>query len=207
MSKQTIGIGTTANDGTGDTLREAGAKINANFDDLYGITGQQHMIPVMASGMTSRTTSGAALTEAETAGSLIMTPALDFDPNADEFAQFMLPMPDSWDGGAIYAEFIWTSVGAGDVVWGIQGVALDDADPLTTAFEAGIEVTDGVATAGDVQISGRTAAFTLGSYAVAGALGIFQVYRNADDGADTSTSDARLLGIRLYITTIDYEDS
>ena len=36
MAKQTIGIGTSANDGTGDPLRSAFTKINANFSELYG---------------------------------------------------------------------------------------------------------------------------------------------------------------------------
>lgn len=35
MAQQTIGIGTVANDGTGDTLRDAGDKINDNFTELY----------------------------------------------------------------------------------------------------------------------------------------------------------------------------
>lgn len=35
MSRQNISIGTTANDGTGDTLRSAGTKINANFAEIY----------------------------------------------------------------------------------------------------------------------------------------------------------------------------
>jgi hypothetical protein len=35
MTRQNIGIGTTANDGTGDTLRAAGQKINDNFVELY----------------------------------------------------------------------------------------------------------------------------------------------------------------------------
>ena len=35
MAKQTINIGTTANDGTGDQLRTAFDKINDNFDELY----------------------------------------------------------------------------------------------------------------------------------------------------------------------------
>lgn len=35
MTMQTINIGTTANDGTGDTLRAAGDKINDNFTELY----------------------------------------------------------------------------------------------------------------------------------------------------------------------------
>lgn len=35
MAKQTIGIGTTANDTTGDKLRTAFTKVNANFTELY----------------------------------------------------------------------------------------------------------------------------------------------------------------------------
>ena len=35
MAKQTIGIGSTANDGTGDTLRDAMDKVNDNFTELY----------------------------------------------------------------------------------------------------------------------------------------------------------------------------
>lgn len=36
MAKQVIAVGTTANDGTGDTLRDAIIKVNDNFDELYG---------------------------------------------------------------------------------------------------------------------------------------------------------------------------
>lgn len=35
MTRQNISVGTTANDGTGDTLRQAGIKINDNFTELY----------------------------------------------------------------------------------------------------------------------------------------------------------------------------
>jgi len=35
MTKQTVNVGTSANDRTGDNLRSAFAKINANFDELY----------------------------------------------------------------------------------------------------------------------------------------------------------------------------
>jgi len=37
MAKQTINIGSTANDGTGDPLRTAFDKINDNFTELYGL--------------------------------------------------------------------------------------------------------------------------------------------------------------------------
>lgn len=39
MAKQTINTGTVANDRSGDTLRSAGIKINANFTELYDILG------------------------------------------------------------------------------------------------------------------------------------------------------------------------
>ena len=39
MAKQALGIGTTADDGTGDTLRGGGTKIKENFDELYDLMG------------------------------------------------------------------------------------------------------------------------------------------------------------------------
>ena len=38
MGQQSINIGSTANDGTGDTLRDGGDKINDNFTELYTTT-------------------------------------------------------------------------------------------------------------------------------------------------------------------------
>ena len=38
MAQQTVSIGSSANDGTGDPLRTAFTKINANFTELYGST-------------------------------------------------------------------------------------------------------------------------------------------------------------------------
>ena len=40
MAKQAIGIGSSANDGTGDPLRTAFDKINDNFTELYGATAE-----------------------------------------------------------------------------------------------------------------------------------------------------------------------
>ena len=39
MSKSVIGLGGSANDGTGDSLRATGAKINANFTEIYTLVG------------------------------------------------------------------------------------------------------------------------------------------------------------------------
>ena len=37
MARQTLNIGQSANDNTGDTLRAAGDKINDNFQELYSL--------------------------------------------------------------------------------------------------------------------------------------------------------------------------
>ena len=39
MAKQTIELGTTANDNTGDRLRAGGQKINENFTEVYNAIG------------------------------------------------------------------------------------------------------------------------------------------------------------------------
>jgi len=39
MAKQALGLGSSANDGTGDDLRTGGDKINDNFDEIYTILG------------------------------------------------------------------------------------------------------------------------------------------------------------------------
>lgn len=39
MTKQTIGLGNTANDNTGDSLRAGGTKVNENFDEIYTALG------------------------------------------------------------------------------------------------------------------------------------------------------------------------
>ncbi len=39
MAKQDLNLGTISNDGTGDTLRGAGEKINSNFNEVYNTFG------------------------------------------------------------------------------------------------------------------------------------------------------------------------
>jgi len=55
MARQTINTGTIANDGTGDTLRIAGNKINENFVELYNLLGGD---AVGASNVSQLTDSG-----------------------------------------------------------------------------------------------------------------------------------------------------
>lgn len=46
MARQTVNIGASANDGSGDSLREGAEKINSNFGDLYNyLGGDSDMLP------------------------------------------------------------------------------------------------------------------------------------------------------------------
>ena len=46
MAYQSIGLGTSADDGTGDSLRVGGDKINDNFSEIYTLlgTGSAHLV-------------------------------------------------------------------------------------------------------------------------------------------------------------------
>lgn len=175
-----------------------------------GYTGGVQSTPILASAMTPRTTSGAASGSTETTTNKIMLSTLDFDPSTDEFAQFMFPMPKSWNEGTITAQFIWTaSAGTAThvVVWGIQGVAISDDDVLDAAFGTAQTVSDALTATGDVMQSAFTSAMTIGGTPAEGDLVCFQVYRDADNGSDTLAADAKLIGIRLNFTTNASDDS
>ena len=55
MAKQTINIGSAANDGTGDPLRTAFDKINDNFDEIYTELGGIDLSNIAMSGSTITT--------------------------------------------------------------------------------------------------------------------------------------------------------
>lgn len=71
MSKQTIGIGTAANDGTGDPLRTAFNKSNLNFTELYtglgGVLGKSGAAAALT-GSTSETALATVTIPANTIG-------------------------------------------------------------------------------------------------------------------------------------------
>jgi hypothetical protein len=154
-----------------------------------------------AASMLPRTTTGcAAATQVESATNKINLAVLDFDAATDEFAQFAIRMPKSWNEGTVTAAFSWLATNTGNVVWGIQGVAVSDDDVLDAAFGTAQTVTDGVTATTDLMISAATSAVTIAGTPAAEDLVVFQVYRDADNGSDTCAVDARLVGVTLYIT-------
>ena len=80
MAKQTINIGTTANDGTGDPLRTAFDKSNDNFTELYnGAGGVADDSVTYAKLGTEFTTSAALATNVDFATAQVFTKTLSGD--------------------------------------------------------------------------------------------------------------------------------
>jgi hypothetical protein len=124
---------------------------------------------------------------------------LDFDADADEFAQVSVWMPTDWDGSTITAQFAWTAASStGDVVWGLQGRAYANDDAVDQAWGTAQTVTDTLLATGDIHYTAESSAITLAGTPASGQLVQFRVYRDADAGGDTLAADAQLLGVKIY---------
>lgn len=159
---------------------------------------------VPASAMTARTTSGAASGSAETATNKVMVETFDFDTAADEFVQFSVAFPKSWNAGTVTAQFFWTHPSTATnfgVAWAIQAVAFADSDALDTAFGTAVVRTDTGGTTDDVFVSAESGAVTIAGTPGDNEMVIFQVFRDVSDAADNMAVDAKLLGVKLFYTT------
>jgi hypothetical protein len=158
-------------------------------------------IVLTAGGGWPSTTSGAAAnTKVEYPTNDVDMYHLDFDPTADEFAQWTVAMPDNYDGGTVTAQFHWTanSTSTNSVVWGIQARAYADNDAIDQAFGTAQTVTDANgSSANTLRKSAATSAITIGGTPAAGNLVQFRVYRDADNGSDNLAADARLIAVKL----------
>jgi len=166
------------------------------------IAGKETMW-VPASAMYGATTNGADAQQVETTATRPDMKVLDFDASTAEYAQFSVAFPKSWNAGTVTYQVYWTpgSTNTGDCIFGLQGVSCGDSDTIDVAYGTAVEVTDaGIGTVEDQQITSESGAVTI-SNAGDGEQTYFQLYRDAADGSDTFSADARVLGLRLFFTT------
>jgi hypothetical protein len=200
----TIGTATTpaavsiAADGTVN-LATAGATVNSAVIKTAGL----ETVWVPASAMYPCTTNGcAALAQVETTAQQPELKVLDFDKDSDEFAQFTVAFPKSWNAGTITYRAYWVGLAATTgVAWTLAGRSVADNAEAVGAFGTAVVVQDdsqGDAT--EVLISA-----TSGDVTIAGAaddtLTFFQISRDVSDGNDDMAGDARLAGIQIFYTT------
>ena len=126
---------------------------------------------------------------------------LDFDDGSDEFAQFTVAFPKSWNEGTITFQPFWTisATGTNTVAWQLQAVAFaDNADQNTTFGTAVATVAKAHSgTSGDLMVSAESGAVTIKNAAV-DTVTYFQI--NRDTSADNHASDARLIGVKIFYT-------
>tara|TARA_B100000424_G_C22933070_1_gene496332 strand:- start:625 stop:1989 length:1365 start_codon:yes stop_codon:yes gene_type:complete len=166
-------------------------------------TGKQTMwIP--AAAMYPREDNGcAALAQVDIGTNNPDLKVLDFDPSSDEFAEFSVAFPKSWNAGTVtfQAYFVVTGSNTGTVKWELEGLSVGDGDKLTTlSYSSPVgpaaKAHDG--STNDLNITAESGAVTIAN-AAAGELTYFRLRRDVSD--DTQTGDARLVGIKLFFTT------
>ena len=158
---------------------------------------------VPASAMYPNTTNGCAdIAQVELSnGPEIKT--LDFDKDSDEFAQFAVAFPKSWNEGTItfQAYFTADSTNTGTVSWGLSGVAIADNDSINTAFGTQVAPTAKAhsGTANDLDVTAESGAVTIAGSPSTDEEVFFQIQRDVSE--DDLNADAKLLGIKIFFTT------
>ena len=157
---------------------------------------------VPANSMYPNSTNGAESNQVELSNGPELK-VLDFDKDSDEFAQFAVAFPKSWNAGTVtfQAFFTATSTDTGTTAWGLSGVALADNGDLNTAFGTQVVATAKAhsGTSNDLDVAAESGAVTIAGSPGADEYVFFQVSR--DVSADDLNADARLLGIKLFFTT------
>lgn len=129
---------------------------------------------------------------------------LAFDATTQEYAQFAIAFPKSWDEGTVTAVFYWSHAATATnfgVVWNLQGVAQSDDDAIAVAYGTAQQIADTGGTTDDLYVTSATPAITIAGTPAVGDLVNFRLSRVTGDASDTMAIDARLMGIKLLFTT------
>ena len=184
-------------------MTSSAADLN-QLDGKVAKTAGLETIWVPSTAMYPTTTNGCtALTAVETTALRPDMQVLDFAADADDFAQFSVAFPKSWNEGTVTFQVFWTpsTTNTGDCIWGLQGVSVADGATIDVAFGTAVTVTDaGIGTVEDQQVSAVSGDVTITNAAV-DTQTYFQIFRDANAGGDTFTGVSRLLGIKLFFTT------
>jgi hypothetical protein len=159
---------------------------------------------VPAQAMFGTTTNGADAQAVETTALRPELKVLDFDASTRENAQFAIAMPKSWNLSTVTYQVFWSpsNTNTDNCIFGLEGVSCTEGDTADVAFGTAVEVTDaGIGTIEDVQMTAVSGAVTIGGSPADDDQTFFQLYRDAADGSDDFTGDARVLGIKLFYTT------
>jgi len=132
---------------------------------------------------------------------------LEFANGVTRYAEWTVTMPDNWDGGTIYAQFLWfvSIAGTGNTTWGIFGRTSDSTESLDVVQSSAAEVTQALATVNaDTLYKTSDATLTVQNTPAGGHLLQIKVYRKG--ASDTMNRTAKLLMVRLKYVIDSYSD-
>jgi hypothetical protein len=197
-----VGSGTGPTGPTGAGSTGATGPTGAGSTGATGPTGTSgggsgyKTIYIPASQMTPRSDSGATPGSYESSTYKVHFETLDFDPDVAQYAQFNLIMPEDWDLGTIKAKFLWTAdTGSGVVYWALQAQSLSDDEAIDAAWGTVQVINDTLLSLLDNHLSPATPAITVSPTPVSGDNICFQVYRDATNGSDNFSGNARLISV------------
>lgn len=185
-----------------NTTNSTSIDVNNFYVDGQNIKGQQ-TIWVPAAVMVAGETAGPEANTWYTSSSRGFYTTKDFSGSTQNYAQFSIQMPKSWDESTdIYAQFVWDnpSSSSSGVVWGIGAIALADSDSLSISAPTYRYVADNAGTVRDTWITNEIN-FTVGGSPGAEEYVAFVVTRATANGSDTYTGLAQLHGVKLHYTT------
>ena len=202
-----IGVGNALGTTTAIAVNENAVANFANTPTVASaavkFAGKESMFIPAAAMYPSTTNPCSDLTQVETTALRPDLKCLDFDASSDEFAQFAVAFPKSWNEGTVTFQPFWTVTGTntGTVAWQLGAIAVSSDDSINTAFGT-LVATTALAhsgTSNDLMVSVESGNVTIAGSPAAADQVFFQI--NRDVSADNQSGDARLLGVKLFFTT------
>jgi hypothetical protein len=167
------------------------------------VAGKESIYVPAAAMYPSTTNPCSDLTQVETTALRPDLKVLDFADGADDFAQFTIAFPKSWNEGTVTFQPFWTVTGTntGTVAWQLAAVAITNDESINTAFGTQVATTALAfsGTSNDLMVSAESGAVTIAGSPAANDMCFFQI--NRDISADTQSGAARLIGIKILFTT------
>ena len=185
MAKQSIGIGSTADDGTGDTIRDGGDKINDNFDEIYTLLG-----------------TGTALTSGISATSSVVTLAGPTVTGVASFAAGSAGAPSITKTGDTNTGIFFSA--ADEVAITTAGTQRLKVDNSNTTFAGNVLIPD----AGTIGSASSTSAMTIASTGIVTFVDDIIIKDAGTIGSASSTSALTIAstGIVTFVDDIIIKD-
>ena len=158
------------------------------------------MIPTESNGC-------AEITSVETTAGRPDMRVLDFDNSSDEFAQFAVAFPKSWNLGTVTYQVFWSGIAATtEVDWMVDAVGMPDNSTIDVAYGTAVVVTDAAQGAvEELLVSAESGAVTIAGTPADDDLTYFRIGR--DVSGDDMAGDARLHGVKIFYTTDALNDA